>query len=164
MARIIIVDDKDNEIGVKDRDAAKDNDIYRVTGLWLTNSKGEILIAQRKWNKKHNPGCWGPAVAGTVEEGETYDTNIEKEIGEELGIDPGLVTLKKGPYFFVSQGHNKFVQYYEGSCDLRVEDFTPQDIEVEQVKWITKPELEKSVAAKPSEYTPSIKRMLDLLY
>jgi len=41
-------------------------------------------LAQRSFNKTHNPGQWGPAVAGTNDEGETYESNIIKEAEEEI--------------------------------------------------------------------------------
>lgn len=83
---IPIVDEEDNIIDYKERKKLDLKDIYRVSALWIENSKGEILLAQRSFNKKHHPGLWGPAVAGTVEKGESYEENISHEIEEELGI------------------------------------------------------------------------------
>jgi isopentenyldiphosphate isomerase len=66
----IVVDEHDNIINYKPKeDIHPQNEWYRVSVLRLTNSKGEILLAQRAHNKKHNPGNGGPAVAGTVEQG-----------------------------------------------------------------------------------------------
>jgi isopentenyldiphosphate isomerase len=73
--KIIIVNEKDKEIGLKERGTLKTEDIYRVTALWITNSKDEILLAKRALTKSNDPGKWGPAVAGTVDEGETYEEN-----------------------------------------------------------------------------------------
>ncbi|MFA6422790.1 MAG: NUDIX domain-containing protein, partial [Candidatus Buchananbacteria bacterium] len=86
MAKIIIVNENDEAIGHKERNELDFSDIYRVSGLWITNLKGEILLAQRAFTKNHDPGKWGPAAAGTVEEGEDYETNILKEAEEELGL------------------------------------------------------------------------------
>lgn len=124
MACIVIVDENDTPIGVKERgeiDAAKDR--YRVTGLWLTNSKGDILLAQRALTKKVNPGLWGPAVAGTVEEGETYDENIVKEIREELGIRLSITDLKKVKKFRVDGPRHYFSQFYTYTADTPAPDF-----------------------------------------
>ncbi|MDO8661039.1 MAG: NUDIX domain-containing protein, partial [Candidatus Woesearchaeota archaeon] len=84
--KIVIVNDNDEIIGYKDRDSIENNELYRVSALQITNSNGEILLARRHRNKKHDPLKWGPAVAGTVEEGETYLENIIKEAEEELGL------------------------------------------------------------------------------
>lgn len=84
--KIPIVNESDEVIAYKERESIAVEDIYRVSALWVKNSKGESLLAQRAFTKKHSPGKWEPAVAGTVEEGEDYDSNIIKEIEEELGL------------------------------------------------------------------------------
>ena len=88
--KVIVVDKNNNIIGSKYRDELQSNDIIRVVGVWIENEKGEVLIAQRSFNKKHDPGKWGPAVAGTLEEGESYALNILKEVKEEIGISLSL--------------------------------------------------------------------------
>ena len=78
--QIQIVDKNDTVIGTKERDEIDySSDIYRVSALWLTNSNGQALIAKRAMAKKNSPGKWGPAVAGTLETDETYETNIYKD-------------------------------------------------------------------------------------
>jgi len=91
-----IVDDQDNLIGAKPRNEIDfKNDYYRISGLWLTNSKGQILIAQRLLTKDKDPGKWGPAAAGTLEVGETYESNAYKEADEEIGLTG--VKFTQGP-------------------------------------------------------------------
>ena len=82
--RIPIVDENDNVIKNIDAGEKKPGEISRVSALWVTSEEGEILLAQRAVTKKRDPGCWGPAVAGTVEEDETYEDNIIKEAEEEI--------------------------------------------------------------------------------
>src|SRR3989338_4963070 len=84
--KIPIVDENDEIIEYKDEKDRKPEDICRVAGLWVTAPNGDILLAQRAFVKKRSPGVWGPAVAGTVEEGETYEQNIIKEAEEEIGL------------------------------------------------------------------------------
>lgn len=74
-----VVNDSDEVIGHKFRnDIDFVKDIYRVAALWLTNSQGQVLIAQRLLTKDKDPGKWGPAAAGTLEKDETYESNIYK--------------------------------------------------------------------------------------
>ena len=55
-----IVDDQDNIIGAKPRNEIDfKKDCFRSSGLWLTNSKGQVLIAQRSLSKDKDPGKWG---------------------------------------------------------------------------------------------------------
>src|SRR3989338_1951374 len=94
--KIIIVNDEDEGVGVKDRETLDySKDIYRVSALCIANSHGQSLLAKRAYTKKHNPGKWGPAAAGTVEEGESYESNITKEAREELGIEQASLLKKK---------------------------------------------------------------------
>lgn len=46
-ARIIIVNDRDEIIGYKERGTLAQQDIYRVSALWIKNPLGNILLAKR---------------------------------------------------------------------------------------------------------------------
>lgn len=144
--KIIIVDKNDKIIGHKYRKGLIDEkDIYRVTALWVTNSKGESLLAQRSFNKNNDPGKWGPAIAGTVDEGETYEDNIYKEVEEELGIKD--VKFEIGPKTSTLERpgakHLHFTQWFTVNIDKNIENFKIQEDEVEQIKWFSKKEILK---------------------
>lgn len=150
-----IVNDQDQIIGYKDRRELDSQDAYyRAAGLWLTNSKGQILIAQRHKNKAHHPGKWGPAAAGTVEQNETYESNIYKEAEEEIGLIG--ISFKIGPKMRTETPHKHFTQWYSAICDWPLDRFLPQSTEVERVMWIDKNELEKDLSKNPNKYTPSM--------
>lgn len=154
MTKIILVDSKDAILGSKERDEIAPGDIYRVSALWLTNSVGEVLMAQRAFTKKKDPGVWGPAVAGTVEDGESYDENMVKETFEELGLEITINDLQKGPKFFVnSKSHDYFTQWYLYSTDKPAEDFTIPPEEVAQVRWFQPNELKERMRTHPEEFT-----------
>lgn len=152
--QIIIVDEKDNIIGYKERNELVSTDIYRVTGLWLTNSEGKILLAKRAANKKHHPNKWGPAVAGTVELGESYDDNIIKEASEEIS----LINIKfiKGPKVFINKEYIHFVQWYTAVVDKKIEDFVVSIEEVSELKWFDKQELENELKKNPDNFLPNL--------
>ena len=158
---IIIVDDQDQIIGHKARGTLAQEDIYRVAALWVTNSKGEILLAQRSFDKSHVPGKWGPAVAGTVDQGETYGSNIAKETAEEIGLKDIKPTL--GPKRRVSDKYNYFCQWYKLIVDKPAAEFTIQTEEVEQVKWFARTDLELDVREHPEKYLKSLSWMLENL-
>ena len=119
--RITIVNDQDEIIGYKKRGTLVQADIYRVAALWVTNSKGEILLAQRQLGKRHDPGKWGPAVAGTVDEGETYESNIIKETEEEIGLKDIKPTKSTKRHY--TGEHNYFTQWYTLAVDKPAKDF-----------------------------------------
>lgn len=53
---IPIVDTTDQIIGYKKRSEITSGDIYRVSACRITDLRGDILLAQRSFVKKHHPG------------------------------------------------------------------------------------------------------------
>lgn len=153
--KIIIVDEHDTVIGAKDRDLLDHGkDIYRATGLWLTDKEGNILLAQRAFTKKNGPGEWGPAASGTVDEGETYESNIIKEAEEEIGLTGVTFTLDKK--MRVQGGRNFFGQWFTACINHKpANEFHIQKDEVERVRWISPTELIQDIQHNPDTYIPS---------
>ena len=138
--RIPIVNEQDEIIGYEDRENRNPKHICRISALWLTDFDDNVLLAQRAFSKKLNPGLWGPAVAGTVEEGETYESNIIKEAEEEIrliGLKPIL-----GPKLRRSVTHEYFAQWFTAIVDHDY-PFKKQDNEVEEIRWFSKDEILK---------------------
>jgi len=158
---IVVVDEKDNVIGNKPREIVdKERLIYRVSALWLKNSNGEILLARRAYTKTHYPGRWGPAVAGTVDEGETYEQNMIKEAEEELGLKN--IKLKIGPKIRISGKYNHFTQWFTYIIDRVSEDFKIQEGEVVEVKWFSEKELKMELEDNPKEFVKNMRRYVEL--
>lgn len=155
--KVIVVDDQDNVIGLKERGKITSKDIYRVSALWLFNKKSETLLAKRALTKAHDPDKWGPAVAGTVEEGETYDSNIKKEMEEEIGIKN--LKLKGGSKERVVVKHHFFVQHYFAKLDLGIDGFNVSKREVAEIRWFGKEELQKLLKKQPEIFIGPIGQM-----
>lgn len=154
---IIIVDENDNPIGVRERgekDRTGLDAIYRVASLWLKNSRGEILLAQRGL-QKNDPGKWVPPVNGTVEEGETYESNILKETVEELGVTDLHPRLAQ-KFFRVKPDRRYFVQFFEDVTDKAIEDFRPDPYEIMGLRWWTEEELRSAVREHPENFVTYI--------
>ncbi len=159
MAKIIIVDKDDNPIDLKEREIFHPtNDICRVSTLWLSNSKNQILLAQRNLNRKYHAGQWGPAVGGTNEEGETYETNIYKEAEEEIGLSTKNFSL--GPKLFFDNPYKTFCQVFLFSLDWPLKKFKIQEEEVEQIKWFYKKRLLKELEENQNNYTEAVHNII----
>jgi 8-oxo-dGTP pyrophosphatase MutT (NUDIX family) len=149
-------------IGVKYRDEIDYQiDRYQCTGLFITNSLGEILIAQRKMTKEKDPGKWSCAVAGTVEAGESFESNIYKEAEEEIGLKGVVFDL--GPLQKNEKPRKNYAQWFVARVDLPVEAFSLQEDEVEQIAWIESEELASDVKKHPEKYVNSFISVLPLL-
>jgi len=163
MIKQIIVDENDQPIGLKLRDQLDfKKDIYRVSALWLTNSRGQVLIAQRSLQKKNNPGKWGPAVAGTVEEDETYESNIEKECEEEIGLTGVELVLSHKFKMPDDAPRRYFCQYFTATVDRPAESFVLQPEEVDAVKWVEPGGLRTDIDKHPDKYVNGVKRVVGL--
>lgn len=159
--KIPIVNEQDEILYYKDsteRDLKKE--ITRIAGLWVVNEKGEFLLAKRSKNKKHHPNVWGPSVAGSVEEGETYEANIIKEAKEEIGVNLSEILL--GPKKRVSSSHEYFCQYFFAKIPSNT-TFHFQESEVDEVRWISLQKLKNWCLENSVEFVPSFIKNLDVV-
>ena len=161
--KIIVVDEEDNVVGVELRGVVDERGLrYRVSALWLRNSEGDVLLARRAYTKTHYSGRWGPAVAGTVDEGESYEENIVKEAGEELGLTG--VDMKKGPKTKTSGKYNNFTQWFVGVVDESVSFFKIQEEEVVEIKWFSVDELREMMRENPDEFVTGLYKLPEGLW
>lgn len=153
MSLCTLVDKNDTVVGYKERGALGPGDVYRITSLWVMNPKHEVLLAQRVLAKKNDPGKWGPAVAGTIENNESYDEGIAKEAREELGITG--IEFSRGPKLYIADnGHGQgyFCQTYVAQLDWPLERFQLLAEEVAAIRWVEIAELERDVIAFPDRF------------
>ncbi len=150
--KIPLVDENDNVINEVERGMERDGiDIYRVSALWLVNEKNELLVVRRAYSKAHNPGKLACSVAGTVEVGETYIENINKEAQEELGVsDVKFEELFKD---FRDAEYRHFTMWYIARCDQRIEEFDIDEGEVAEIFWMPYAEVVLSIEESPEEWT-----------
>jgi len=153
--KIPIVDDEDNIIYHVERSEKKDEEVCRTAGLWVTDTEGNILLAQRSFNKKYYPGMWGPAAAGVIEEGETYKDGIMRETKEEIGlinINPTIGEKIKFP--------DCFSQQFFLTIPVGFNDFVIQEEEVKQVKWFSREDLKKEINNNPDIFIKFISELI----
>ena len=158
---MILVDENDNIVNDVLRNEKKDEDIHRVSALWVTNSQWEILLAKRHMNKKSNPWLWWPAVAGTNAVWETYESNIYKEAEEEIGITN--IPLQKNIKIERFDAKTKhFIQWFTAQINMSISQFRLQENEVEEVRWWSKSELKETLESTPEIFLRSMPRYLEM--
>jgi len=158
--KIPIVNKQDEVIGYKEREETTREDIRRIVGLNVFNEKGEVLIAKRQTTKTIDPDKWGPAVAGTVDDGYDYDTTVVKEAEEEIGLtNIKPIFLKK--MFYETYNARRFTAVYYVTINSLENALTLQEEEVAEIKWINLSKLEKWFEEKPEDFIPSFARTLE---
>ncbi|SDB32239.1 Isopentenyldiphosphate isomerase [Flavobacteriaceae bacterium MAR_2010_188] len=116
---------------------------HNTAHIWFYTKKGEILLAQRSYNKAICPGLWDVSVAGHVDADETVEDAAIREIREELGITITIQDLHKIGTFNCFQSydngiidnefHNTFLCEFKDDIDKIIF----QKEEVEAVKLVT---------------------------
>jgi isopentenyl-diphosphate Delta-isomerase len=160
--KLVIVDEDDNVIGAKDRNELMPDDIYRVARLVIINSEGELLLAQRAFLKEKDPGVWGPAVEGTVEEGETYESNIRKEAAEE--IDIAIERLEVGPKLRMTGKYNHHCQVFIYHIDLDISKLRLQAEELAAVQWYAPLTLRHEVSERLEKFGYNFGYILETIW
>jgi putative (di)nucleoside polyphosphate hydrolase len=109
----------------------------------LRNSEGQILIGERVGVA----GAW-QFPQGGVDEGESHEEAIQREVWEEIGLSPGHYQIreKRGPYYYLfpegvtKRGHNGKEQWYF-LCDFHAADdcinVATEHPEFRAWKWIS---------------------------
>ena len=159
----IIVDENDKIVGYKKRDDITSKDIYRVTALWIINSKNEILLTHRSETKKNDPDKWQPAVAGTVENNESYLENIIKETKEEIGLtitEQDIIPLEK---VLIEGKWNFFLQRYLLRKDIELTSLKMEDGDVKGIQWMRFEEIDKILDTNPEYFVSSFPKIIKIL-
>lgn len=148
---IPVVNENDEVIGHKERDDINSAvDIVRSASLWITNHNGDILLAQRKFTKRNNPGKWSEAVGGTVEGEDDYESTMLREAEEEIGFS--VQDYQIGPKQYINSPAKYFVQWYKAIIDEPIEAFSVQEEELEQLAWISEGQFRKELKDTPEKY------------
>ncbi len=158
----LLVDKNDEYKGVKLRSELTQSDIIRISSVWIHDSQGNILLAQRGFNKKKDPGKWGPAVAGTHSEGDTYESNAIRETMEEIGVvlaEKNFLARKK---FFVERPQESFFCTVFLAQVEKTAQLTVDPVEVAAVKWFTRNELITALEDRNADFIRSVRYYFDL--
>jgi 8-oxo-dGTP diphosphatase len=111
--------------------------IYVVAAI-IKNGKEKYLITQRMPNARYG-GYW-EFPGGTVEDGETPNQALSRELKEELNID---VKVNELCWHESYNGKTKVIDIKFINCDIVPENQEIQKIEVADYRWVTANELNK---------------------
>ena len=83
-----IYDEAGQRIGVKTyAEVHRDGNWHRVVGLFIINSRHEILMQRRSRKKSFSPGLLTVSVGGHLRTGEDEYACMKREMHEEMGIE-----------------------------------------------------------------------------
>lgn len=138
-----VVDDDDRVIDTVPRRQMRAERLqHRGVSIAVLSSDGRLLVHRRASTKDVWPAMWDIAAGGVVSAGEGYETAARRELAEELGVEADELQHLGGGHFadaavrVIAHG---YVTVHDGP-------FTFTDGEIQEVRWVTRAELELLVA------------------
>jgi len=163
MTNIILVNEKDQEIGHKEKMQAHiDGDLHRAFSVQLYNSNGEVFIHKRASSKYHCGGLWTNACCSHPFPGELIIDAAKRRLYEELGYIEIDLT-EKFVFQYKASFDNGLTEHemdhvFFGYTDLNPPEIDPE--EIEDYKWISIEELKKDMLNNPLKYTIWFKEIM----
>jgi isopentenyl-diphosphate delta-isomerase len=91
MEEVILVNEKDESIGVMEKMAAHQQAVlHRAFSIFIFNDKNEMLLQQRADEKYHSAGLWTNACCSHPKPGEAITSAAQRRLFEELGFTTPL--------------------------------------------------------------------------
>ena len=119
---------------------------HLVVHVWIRNSKGEYLIAQRSANRPTFPLVW-ECVDGSVIKGEDSLQGALREVKEEVGVDllpeKGHVILSDIKKIEFGKVVNKILDVWLFEYDGEVDLSNATTDEVAQVAWMNREQIKE---------------------
>lgn len=152
--QLILVDGQDNVIGTCEKlEAHQKGLLHRAFSILLFNKKGDMLLQKRFSGKYHSGGLWTNACCGHPRPGEDTKAAAIRRMREELGmtcpLDESFTFSYKVPFDNGLIEH-EFVHVYRGVYEG---NFDPNPKEVEDLKWVSLPNLLGDISLNPRYYT-----------
>jgi isopentenyl-diphosphate delta-isomerase len=95
----MIVDTSGQAIGTMDKMAAhKSGTLHRAFSVFIFNSKGQLLLQQRAFDKYHSGGLWTNTCCSHPKLGEFTLDAAHRRLQEEMGLDCELTELFQFSY------------------------------------------------------------------
>jgi len=159
---VILVDRKDNEMGIMEKMEAHSNAIlHRAISVFICNSNGEWLLQKRSLNKYHSGGLWTNASCTHPLYGETNTEAAKRRLIEEMGLKCNLCELFS--FIYLEKLDNELTEHELDHVFLGITDEKPiiNTDEVMEWKYIAYNDLKDEIKRNPSNYTVWFKKIVD---
>ena len=150
---VVLVDIFDNEIGVEAKENAhKKPMLHRAFSIFIYNDNYDILIQKRAAHKYHSPLLWANTCCSHSRKGENIKESAIERLKDEVGIDADIEELYS--FIYISKYREDLYEYeldhvFTGKYNG---DFTLNEEEACEAKWISLEDLSNDLVNNPSSY------------
>jgi isopentenyl-diphosphate delta-isomerase len=155
---VILVDDLDNKLGTMDKMQAHVlGRLHRAFSVFVFNSKGELLLQQRAFDKYHSGGKWTNTCCSHPAPGEKTIDAAHRRLHEEMGMS---CELHYGfNFIYNAELANGITEYEYDHVYLGLSDDLPDPSpdEVASYKYMKTDALLEKLNDNPQDYSEWLK-------
>lgn len=151
---VILVNEQDEPVGTMEKlEAHQKGLLHRAFSVFITNSKGELLLQQRALDKYHSGGLWTNTCCSHPLPDEDILTAAHRRLMEEMGFDCDLEEVFSFTYraeFDNGLTEHEFDHVLIGRYDGSVQ---PDSSEVMSYKFASPDEVRHLLLTAPETFT-----------
>ncbi|MFD0748974.1 isopentenyl-diphosphate Delta-isomerase [Mucilaginibacter calamicampi] len=154
MESVILVDDKDQELGVMEKmEAHRKGILHRAISIFVFNTQGDYLIQQRAFEKYHSAGKWSNTCCSHPRPGEKLLDAANRRLKEEMGMVCDLAYWFS--FTYRAELDHGLVEHEYDHVFMGITDELPNPdaSEVASFKYISREALEDDLVKNPEHYS-----------
>jgi len=162
---VILVDTNDRPLGTMPKmEAHQKAVLHRAFSVFILNSKGQMLLQQRAWEKYHSPGLWTNTCCSHQRMGESSLEAGHRRLQEEMGMTTELEELFS--FIYKAPFDNGLTEHELDHVLLGYSDREPQinPQEVAAYRWNSLNSVAADIEEQPEHYTEWFKIIFTRFY
>ena len=165
MENVILVDEKDNQVGLMPKlEAHQKGLLHRAFSVFIFNSDYKLLLQKRASSKYHSGGLWTNTCCSHPRDGEDIIDAANRRLNEEMGMKTSL--RKVFDFIYTAELDNNLIENEFDHVLYGVYDIDPilNKEEAEDFKWIDMETLKNDIENNTDQYTVWFKIAFDYFY
>ena len=154
MEEVILVDEKDVEIGTMEKmQAHHEALLHRAISVFITDTQGRWLLQQRTMEKYHSKGKWSNTCCSHPAPGEQTEKAANRRLLQEMGMSAELTDLFQ--FTYKAELENNLTEHEIDHVFLGITDELPQPNpeEVMNYRYVSFEELQHELDTNPENFS-----------